>query len=267
MKNLRISWLIGGGIALLFLFGLSWDVIQSYTSRKSLEIKVRNAAEAGSKFLPFQIKEARDASLTYLKEHGIEPKAEFVSITPDGKKLNVSVISEVSTYVAWIFGSASMKFQGNSTAEVTLKGGGPVEKMNLEEIAFCIENYADFKPGQNIVLWASGDSEVPSYGIKIWKASGDSELNVGKKINIEPITELQQLKEKKIYYVLMLEKVSGNQGTIAGFSAFNGAGLTQSGNLAGQFIRHQIGGTLTRELPEKNNFGLSRGGTPQVKIY
>ncbi|HBW47922.1 TPA: hypothetical protein DEF17_08365 [bacterium] len=266
-KNMRVSWLIGGVVGLFFLLGLFWDVWQSYSARVSLERDVKIAAEAGAKFLPYKLKDARDAALTVLKSRGLTPKPEYISLSPDGKSMKVSVISEVTAYVAWIFGSRSMKFEASSTAEVSIKGGGPVDQLNLKDVSFALKAYSDFKPGQNVIIWSSGDSDVPSYAIKAWKITEPSILKVNDKSSLSPMDSLMSFKEEKVYYVAMLEDIEGNRAKIKGFAAFKSTGLNAQARLTGQFIRTHIENKPKNMLPEINDFGLVGGGAAEIKIH
>ncbi len=263
-NRVRASWFVGGVLFTLFLVGLFWDVWRSYSSRFALERDVRRAVQQGAQHLPFKPREAMDAALGVLKEEGIEPKPGSVTVSPDGRTLTVSVISEATAYAAWIFGSTTMKFQAESVADVKLKGGGPVDQMQAAEVAFAIPRYDGFQTGQNVVVFPSGDTDLPDYVLPAWKLAGADLFKANTAARFESLPSLADYGKPQTVYVALLSDIENHRGTIKGFAALKVTGMNENGSIAGQFVRLQIDGNLEKVLPEENNFGLLRGGTPEV---
>jgi hypothetical protein len=266
VKNFRLSWFIGGGVVALILLGLFVDVWRSYAVKKSLEIDVYNVTKDAAQYLPFRPQEAVAAAMRGLEERGITPDPGSVSVDQDGYGMTISVISDVTAYFAWMVGNPRMKFQAEKHAVVKLDGGGPADEVLASEVALAIPVYTDFKVGQNVLISPSGDTAVPDYAVKAYALVRPDLLRVGDTAWIRPLESLKNYASPKTHVVVILANLSENRGRILGFAALDGGGVDDQGRIFGRFIRSQVSGELKRVLPQENDFGLLKGGTPKVEI-
>ncbi len=269
MKNFRFSWFIGGSIVVLVLAGLFFDVWRSYAVKTSLESEVRRITMDCAKFLPFRLREAVDYGLAALEAQGIKPDPGSVTVSADGYTVNVSVVSDVVAYFAWIVGNPRMKFQARAEAEVTLVGSGPVESVSTGEIALAIPHYDDFRLLTQVGISPSGDSGAPEYALKAWRVSGSGTVSVGDTVTLQPVADFAYLKEYSSpspLTVVIFNGLQGNRAQVFGFAALSFEGVTEDGQVTGRFVRAQAQGAPQVFLPKENDFGYVRGGTPRVTL-
>lgn len=269
MKNFRFSWFIGGGLVLLLLVGLFFDVWRSYAVRKSLEIDVRRVAEDCAKYLPFRPKEAVEYGVAALNQRGIKVDPGAVSVSQDGYSVKVSVISDVAAYFAWIVGSPRLRFAAQTEAEVELVGAGPVESVPADGIALVVLRYEDFRLRSLVGLSPSGDTNVPDYAMKAWRISGSGTIRVGDTVTLAPIQDFGYIKDYASpvpLTVAIVDLSEGERARVQGFGALGFEGVNADGQLTGRFVRAQAQGAPQVFLPAENDFGYVRGGTPRVTL-
>jgi len=190
-----------------------------------------------------------------------------VLVKPDGSSIEISVSSEVTAYFAWIVGASKLPFQAKYRADVVMEGADPVDDLALGEIAFALVDYKDLKFLENLVIWPSGDTGAPGYGVKAYAVSGPDSISVGQKVVFGPIGSLEKYASPAKLFVAILGPAR-QEGTaeVLGFAAFDGRGIDEKGRIIGQFIKHKASGDVKKKLPEENNFGLVRGGQPKVIV-
>ena len=267
LKNIRLSWLIGGGLTLLLLLGLFYDVWRSYAVRTSLQATVRTVAhEAATGFLPFRPREALKAAMRGLEQRGIKPDPGSVTVAPDGYSLKISVYSDVMAYFAWIVGNPRMQFQAAAEAVVSLEGGGPVAALPRGDVAFALARSEDLLIGQNLVVMPSGALDLPEYAIKAWRIVGPEQLTVNAPATFEPLSSLKEIASHRDAFVAILKEMEGSTGVVQGFGLVAIDQETMQGGLSVRFMRSQVDGEAELILPGEHNFGLYQGGVPKVTI-
>lgn len=266
-KRFRVSWFIGGGILLLVLVGLFFDVWRSYAVRASLESNVRTVArEAAEGFLPYRPREAFEAAFRGLEQRGIKADPGSVTVSPDGYSIKVSVYSEVTAYFAWIVGNPKMKFQASTEAVVRMEGGGPVAEQPRSAVAFALVRTEDFKIGQNIVIMPAGAPDLPDFAIKAWRIASPEQLKVNERVVLEPLVSLQEIASRRDAIAVIVTEMEGYTAKIQGFGALALDDVTPRGGLNIRFIRSRLSGEPATILPAEHDFGLSQGGVQKVAV-
>lgn len=266
-RRFRLSWFIGGGILLLVLLGLFFDVWRSYAVRASLESNVRTVArEAAEGFLPYRPREAYEAAFRGLEQRGITPDPGSVVVSPDGYSLKISVYSDVVAYFAWIVGNPRMQFQATAEAVVRIEGGGPVAEQPRSAVAFALPLTEEFKIGQNLVIMPSGVPDLPDYAIKAWRIAAPDHLKVNERLVLEPLADLKEIASRRDAIAVIVTGMEGVTAKIQGFGAVALDDVTSQGGLNIRFIRSSLKGEPGTILPAEHDFGLSQGGVQQVAI-
>lgn len=268
MKNLRISWIVTGIIVLVILFGLFLDMWRTYTVRKQLEHDVKAVTQDAAQYLPYRPAAAVEAGLRGLEQRGIKPDLASVTVDKDGNSLDIMATSEVAAYFAWIVGSPTLPFAASAHAEVVVAGGGPVASMPAKEVAFAIEEYDDFKLGQQILIWPGAAANLPDYAIAAYTPGGKDPLAVGEAVSATPISNLADYASKGLRNVVILSQLdkAAGRAVIRGFATIELQGIDEGNRLSGRFIKRRIAGTPARVLPADNDFGLWQGGTLDIKV-
>ncbi|MEK8023620.1 MAG: hypothetical protein AAB229_07410 [Candidatus Hydrogenedentota bacterium] len=262
-QEVKPTWLIGGGLGVLLLAGLFFDVWQSYARRKNLEFEVADVAGIAAKYLPFRPREARQAAIVELEKRGLPVSDGSVTVAPDGYSLEIYVNAEATAYFAWIVGNPKMQFQAKKSVSVELDGGGPVEEYPALECGFAIKGYEGFSVGQNVIISLSGDTDVPDYAVKAYRIKGPANLVVGQKAVLEPMSSFENYASPQEAVVVILGEFEDNAAPVKGFAALDAEGLDQEGRITGRFIRKMVSGEIKTQLPADANFGLLKGGTPR----
>lgn len=270
-QEIKPVWLIGGGIGILFVLGLFYDVGQTYFRRKNLERTVRNVAEESAKHLPYRPQDAVTHGLALLQQHGYEPSPSSVTVRPDGSAVEVSVTSAATAYFAWLVGSPKLEFQAKAGAEVSIEGGGPLDEMAREEIAFALfddpEDPLRNHLRENVLISASGETGVPDYAVKAYLVTAPNTLVVGQKARFALMPSTERFNSPGEWFVVILGPAEeGEMATVKGFAALDSPGLDEKGRILGRFVQKKIAGDLKAQLGEENNFGLVRGGTHRVSV-
>lgn len=263
-QEIKPVWLIGGGIAVVFLIGLFYDVSQTYFRKKSLERTVYGIAESAASYLPYRPADAVTHALAKLNQEGL--KSATVLVKPDGSSIEISVSSDVTAYFAWIVGSSRLSFQAKKTADVIMEGDDPVDELSRGEVAFALVDYKDFKFLENLVIWPSGDTGAPDYGVKAHVLMGAESVAVGQKVTFGPLASFEKYSSPAKLFVAILGPAQDGTAVVQGFAALDGRGIDEEGRIIGQFIKQKVSGEVKKKLPQENSFGLVRGGQPRVII-
>jgi len=266
-RRYRLSWVIGGGILLLVLVGLGFDVWRSYAVRASLEADVRTVArEAAEGFLPYRPREALAAAMRGLEQRGITPDPGSVIVSPDGYSLKISIHSDVIAYFAWIVGNPRMQFQALAEAVVQIEGGGPVAEQPRSAVAFALPLIEDFKIGPNLMIMPAGMPDLPGFAIKAWRIASPDHLKVNERVVLEPLDSMKEIASRQNAIAVIVTEMEGVTAKIQGFGAVAVDDITPRGGLKIRFIRSRLSGAPGTILPAEHDFGLSQGGVQKVVI-
>ncbi len=265
MKRSRSPWFFGGILVSIALLGLSWDFFRVYSERKRVQSEIRGVAENSAHYLPFRPLEAVKAAMRGLEEHGLKADPGSVSVSPDGYRVNISVISEVAAYMAWMIGNPRMKFRAEAVARVDMEGATPCDELRREEISFAVVNYDGLGADRPLVVNPAGGVGSGD-GLMAYRVRGEAVLKVGDRVACHPVDSLKEYASRRLLLVVILSQPTDGAAAIQGFAAFSVGGIDEGGRLTGQLVRMQAEGEPVRRLNSENDFGLLRGGVPKVVI-